>query len=206
MLMMLLLCPECCQWREPAEGRCSMCGGTLDLAVPDRSLESIADEIGERSGWIGKGDLLRTVLPKRGSLYSTTNGLLFVPDDSRVILFADGRQVATARRGLGHVVTRFWSRLTRRGGIERFGCEQRASGLSASDRLALAGLLCSDPGVWFLARAMIASWRRQRGQWEFTRADARSWPERISMLDRDGDRALQTWLETTECPLPMNVR
>ncbi len=204
--MMLLLCPECCQWREPAEGRCSMCCGTLDLAVPDPALDSIADEIGEQSGWIGKGDLLRTVLPKRGCLYSTTNGLLFVPDDSRVILFSDVRPVATAQRGLGRLVARLWSRLTRRGGIERFACEQRASGLSASDRLALAGLLCSDPGVWFLARAMIASWRRQRGQWEFARTDARSWPERIAMLDRDGDRALQTWLETTECPLPMNVR
>lgn len=204
--MMLLLCPECCQWREPSEGRCSMCGGTLDLAVPDRSLESIADEIGEQSGWIGKGDLLRTVLPKRGSLYSTTNGLLFVPEESRVILFADAQQDATARRGLGRLVTQFWSRLIRRGGIERFACEQRASGLSATDRLGLAGLLSSDPGVWFLARGMIANWQRHRGQWEFVRADARSWPERISMLDRDGDRALQTWLETTECPLPVNVR
>ena len=203
---MLLLCPECCQWREPAEGRCSTCGGSLDLAIPDPSLESIADEIGELSEWIGKGDLLRTVLPKRGNLYSTTNGLLFVPDESRVILFADARQAAAAQRGLGRLMTRVWSRLTRRGEIERFVCEQRASGLSVSDRLALAGLLCGDPGVWFLTRAMIASWQRPRGQWEFVRADARSWPERISMLDRDGDRALQTWLETTECPLPVNVR
>ena len=203
---MWLLCPECCQWREPAEGRCAMCGRTLDLAIPDPSLESIGDELGELFGWIGKGDLLRTSLPKRGCLYSTTNGLLFVPAESRVIVFADARQSATAPRGLSQLLARLWSRLARRSGAARFASEQRAGELEVSDRLALAGLLCSDPGVWFLARAMIASWRRQRGQWEFTNADARSWPERISMLDRDGDRALQTWLETTECPLPVNVR
>ncbi len=206
--MTLLLCPECCQWREPVEGRCSVCAGSLDLAIPDPSLETIAEEIGDLQGLLGEADVPRGDLPQRGWLWATTNGLLFVPCESRVIVFAnsDRAKEATRQNGLGRWIGQWWSRLSGHRSASRFACEHRASAFAASDRIALAELLRSDPGVLFWSRGAIAAWRRQRGQWEFIRPNTCSWPERISMHDRDGDRALQTWLETTACPLPVNVR
>ncbi len=206
--MTLLLCPECCQWREPAEGRCPVCAGTLDVALPDPSLEMLADEIGDLKGLLGVAELSRVVLPKRGQLLATTNGLLFVPNESRVIVFAnDDHADAAARRGrLDRLIVQWWSRLSGRGSAARFACERRTSGLASCDGVALAELLRSDPGVLFWSRGTIASWRRQHGRWEFLRPDDRWWPDGISMRDRDGDRALQTWLETTACPLPVNAR
>lgn len=206
--MTLLLCPECCQWREPVEGRCSVCAGSLDLAIPDPSLETIAEEIGDLQGLLGEADVPRGDMPKRGRLWATTNGLLFVPCESRVIVFAnsDLANEVTRQNGLGRWIGRWWSRLSGRRPASRFACENRTRALVPSDRIGLAELLRSDPGVWFWSRGAIAAWRRQRGQWEFIRPNTCSWPERISMCDRDGVRALQTWLETTACPLPVNVR
>lgn len=78
--MMLLLCPECCQWREPAEGRCPICTRALDVAIPDLSLDALADEIGDLRGLIGVAEVSRAQLPKHGRLHATTSGLLFVPN------------------------------------------------------------------------------------------------------------------------------
>ncbi len=206
--MTLLLCPECCQWREPVEGRCPVCVGSLDFAIPDPSLETIAEEIGVLQGLLGEAGVSRGDLPKRGRLWATTNGLLFVPSESRVIVFTNDERAGHAMRSgrLGRWIGRWWSRLSRREPAARFACERRESGLAASDRLALAELLRSDPGVLFWSRGRIATWRRHHGRWELIRPNTFSWPERIAMCDRDGDRALQTWLETTACPLPVNVR
>lgn len=207
-MTILLLCPECCQWREPMGGRCPVCAGTLDIAIPDPSLETLADEIGDLQGSLGEAEVSRKVLPKCGRLCATSGGLLFLPRESRVIVFAndDGSTIAARRDSLGRWIARWWSRLSRRGSAARFGCERRASGLASCDGVALAELLRSDPGVLFWSRGTIASWRRQNGRWEFLRPDGRWWPEGISMRDRDGDRALQIWLETTACPLPVNAR
>lgn len=206
--MMLLLCPECCQWREPVEGRCPVCAGSLDLAIPDPTLETIADEIGDLQGVLGEAEVARDVLPKQGRLYATTNGLFFVPIQSRVIVFETAHRVRTVTRTgwSGGWIGRWWARLSGREPAARFACESRASELAINDRLALAELLRSDPGIMFWSRGAIASWRRHHGQWELIRPNTFSWPERIAMRDRDGDRALHTWLETTACPLPVNVR
>ncbi len=197
--MTLLLCPECCQWREPFEGRCPVCAGSLDLAIPDPSLETIAQEIGDLQGLLGEANVSRGDMPKRGRLLATTNGLLFVPCESRVIVFTnDDRAGSAIRPGrLGRWIDRWWSCLSGREPAARFACECRVSELAASDRLALAELLRSDPGILFWSRGMITTWGRQHGQWELVRRKTYSWPERIAMRDRDGDRALQTWLETT---------
>ncbi|MFM9962082.1 MAG: hypothetical protein ACKV2Q_12745 [Planctomycetaceae bacterium] len=206
--MTLLLCPECCQWREPIEGRCPVCVGTLDLAIPDLSLAALADEIGDLRGTLGEAELSQSHLPNSGGLWATSNGLLFVPHESRVIVFADAPDAASVarQRSLSQLVSQFWSRLMGRAPAARFACEQRTTELIGRDRLALAELLLSDPGVLFWSRGTIATWRRQRGRWEFIRPNTSAWPERIAMADRDGDRALQTWLETTLCPLPVTVR
>ena len=135
--MTLLLCPECCQWREPAEGRCPVCAGALDAAIPDPSLDAIANELGELQGLLGVADLSRTALPKRGCLYATTNGLLFVPNDSRVIAFEDTHhaEVSASQRWLGQLVSRLSSRLNARGRTARFACERRPSERSEERRV-----------------------------------------------------------------------
>ncbi len=206
--MTLLLCPECCQWREPVEGRCPVCAGSLDLAIPDPSLETVASEIGELHGLLGEAEVKRGDLPKRGRLWATFNGLLFVPSESRVIVFANNKRAGNAVPSgrLGRWIGCWWSRLSGRERADRFACEHRPSALVARDPLALAELLRSDPAILFWSRGTIATWRRQRGHWVLIRPNTFSWPERIAMRDRDGDRALQTWLETTACPLPVNVR
>lgn len=201
--MTLLLCPECCQWREPLEGCCSVCLGALDLSIPDPSLDTIADEIGDLQGLLGEANVPRGDFPKRGRLLATTNGLLFVPHESRVIRFGNTDPAKSVMRSSR--LARWWSRLTGCKPADRFACEIRADKLVTGDRIALAELLRNDPGVLFWSRGAIATWRRQHGHWELLRPDARWWPERISMRDRNGDRALQTWLETTACPLPVNV-
>ena len=201
--MTLLLCPECCQWREPVEGCCSVCAASLDLAIPDPSLETIANEIGDLQRLLGEANVPRGDFPRRGRLLATTHGLLFVPRESRVIVF---EKVDAAKSGMrsGRLAW-WWRRLRGRNPASRFACEVRADESVASHRIALAELLRNEPGVLFWSRGAIASWRRQHGHWELLRPDARWWPERISMRDRLGDRALQTWLETTACPLPVNV-
>jgi hypothetical protein len=204
--MTFLLCPECCQWREPADGRCPVCAAALDLAIPDPSLDSIADEIGQLHERVGEADLVRTVLPRRGCLFSTSNGLFFVPSESTVIVFDEARRAAANQGAASRLISLLWSKLTARDRVARLACEKRTGELVTRDPVGLAELLRSDPGVWFLARGSIASWQRQRGQWAFVRPNGFSWPERIAMRERDGDRALQTWLEKTECPLPVNAR
>lgn len=206
--MTFLLCPECCQWREPIEGRCPVCAGSLDLAIPDLSLESIAEEIGDLQGLLGEADVSRADFPKRGQLYATTNGLLFVPRELRVIDFerAPRARAVMPTKGFVRWIVRWWSRLSGRELASRFACERRVNESIPSDRIGLAELLRSDPGVLFWSRGAIARWRRQQGQWVLLRPNDQGWPEQISMRDRDGDRALQTWLETTACPHPVNVR
>lgn len=216
--MTLLLCPECCQWREPTAGRCPVCAGTLDLAVPDPATDVIANEIGDLQGLLGLAEISRTRLPKHGQLWATTHGLLFVPHESRVIEFPSHNvspatpapsalpQEESDGRRQGRWISRLWTRLTRQSLASRFACERRTDHLPSHDRLTLAELLRSDPGVLFWSRAGIALWRRQQREWELIRLDAQVWPERIAMRDRDGDRALLTWLESTACPLPANVR
>ena len=223
--MTFLLCPECCQWREPIEGRCPACAGTLDVAIPDLSLETIADEVGELQGQLGEATVSRSHFPKHGRLHATTNGLLFVPNESRVIVFgAESDRAAStgeglplapcpaSQRGKGkrlwifRCVSLIWSSVMRRAPSTKFACESRTSDPIAHDRLALAELLRGDPGVLYWSRSAIATWRRDRGLWEFISRGHQSWPERIAMCDRDGDRALQTWLETTECLLRVTAR
>ena len=205
--MTLLLCPECCQWREPVDGRCLVCSTTLDLAIPDPSLEAIAEEIGDLQGLLGESHVSRPDLPKQGRLYATTNGLLFVPNQSRVIVFENPDRARAMTRTVWprRWIVRWWSRLSGRDLADRFACEQRVSESVPGDRIGLAELLRSHPGILFWSRRAIVSWRRQHGQWVLLRRDDHGWPERISMCDRDGDRALQSWLEMTACPLPMNV-
>jgi hypothetical protein len=200
--MMLLLCPECCQWREPIEGRCPECFGTLDVTATDPTLDAISQHLGALQSLIGEAELAREHLPPQGLLYATTGGLLFVPGESPVIVFGQSAQAwdqQSDRSALG-LVQKAVSYLLRRPPARRFACERRECELAVGDRFGIAELLRNDPGVWFLSRARISNWRYVRGWWEFSWQNGRPCPERLAMRHPEGDRCLRTWLEATLCP------
>ena len=205
--MILLLCPDCLQWREPLDGSCPVCGGRLDLFLPDLSIPELANAIGDWRECLGESAVSRPVLPTCGQLHATSNGLLFVPYRSAVFVFDDQpppRSVSWIRPFvviLARLIGKLLSWLTRGRWAGPFGSTSRPLKLNGRNRQALAELLMSEPGVLFVARASIASWRRQRRRWDFLRPDARWLPERFSPRGRDGDRRLQNWMETTACPL-----
>ena len=199
--MMLLLCPDCLQWREPTNGCCPICGGGLDVSVPDLSLDAVAEVIGDWQECLGEVEVSRKVLPTRGELHTTTNGLLFVPHVSSVFSFDEPVEPPSRGRAWVREVLRFVRRLVVRDGTSTSD-HRRVIAEIGHDRQALAELLMSEPGVLFVARRSIVHWRRRRRHWEFIRPDARWLPERLTLRGRDGDRRLQNWLETTAC-LPL---
>lgn len=202
--MPLLLCPDCLQWREPFMGVCPVCGGVLDISIPDPTLDLLAQTLGDLGDYLGEASVSRKILPKRGQLYSTTHGLLFIPSSSSVF-----SEYATAQSRhfrpltwltrIGPALTGMLRSLRQR--FARQPGDPRAT--LPNDCHAVAELLLSDPGVFFIARSSIASWRRQRGRWDFIRPDARWWPEGITPRGRETDRRLHKWLEETACPLPI---
>ena len=203
--MILLLCPECLQWREPQEGSCPVCNGRLDLYLPDLMREDLANGIGDWLECLGECAVRRSVLPTRGLLHLTTMGMLFVPHRSVVFSFdAEPTKPASTMSRIASTlampVRRLHSWLTRGDGASITG-QSRLLKLEGHDRFELADLLMSDPGMLFVARTSIVSWRRQRRRWEFLRSDARWLPERFSPRGRDGGLRLQQWLENTACPL-----
>ena len=203
--MILLLCPECLQWREPKDASCPVCDGRLDQYLPDLLREDLANGVGDWRESLGEWDVSRTVLPNRGELHLTTTGLLFVPHRSVVFSFDEEPLKSTSRNSrwwsvLAMPLRKLHSWLMRRDEASSAG-QSRPLQLNGHDRFALAELLMSDPGVLFVARASIVSWRRLRRYWEFLRADARWLPERFSPRGRDSGLRIQQWLENTACPL-----
>ena len=203
--MILLLCPECLQWREPKEASCPVCDGRLDQYLPDLLREDLANGIGDWRESLGEWDVNRTVLPTRGELHLTTTGLLFVPHRSVVFSFDEEplkpvSRISRLLSALAMPVRKLHSWLIR--DVRSSSASQsRPLQMGGRDRFALAELLMSDPGVLFVARASIVSWRRQRRRWEFLLTNARWLPERFTPRGRDGGQRLQQWLENTACPL-----
>lgn len=201
--MILLLCPDCLQWREPCETSCPICNGRLDQYLPDLLREDLANKIGDWIESLGEYDVVRPKLPRGGLLHLTANGLLFVPHQTSVYSF----DVESAP--LPSLITRVlsalamplrkrhsWFQKTDRASVAG---QSRPLQVNGHDRFALADLLMSDPGVLFVDRSSIVTWRRQRRRWEFLRKDARWLPEKFSSRERDGVLRLQQWLENTAC-------
>ncbi len=203
--MILLLCPDCLQWREPRDASCPICNGRLDQYLPDLMREDIANGVGDWLDCLGEWDVVRATLPRRGLLHLTTNGMLFVPHRSVVFSFDVEPQppaslISRVIAALAMPVRRLHAWLMRSDGGFVVG-QSRSLNIDGHDRFALADLLMSDPGVLFVARASIVTWRRQRRRWEFLRTDARWLPERFSPRARNGGLRLQQWLENTACLL-----
>lgn len=198
--MPLLLCSDCLQWREPFNGGCPVCGVVLEIFVPDPAEDFLAESLGDLQNELGHVSLSRRILPTRGRLFTTTHGLLFVPDESSVfVLSRDEKSRNQQQAWITRVASRI-ARIAKSIAGHRPRSLRADDALRAKDRHAVARLLLSDPGVWFLSRAAIACWRRQRKRWEFIRPDGHWWPEKILSRNRETDRQLQTWLEETACP------
>lgn len=203
--MILLLCPECLQWREPRDASCPICNGRLDQYLPDLMHEDVASGIGDWVDCLGECDVVRATLPRRGLLHLTTNGMLFVPHRSIVFSFdvespPPASLTARVLSALAMPVRKLHAWLMKEDGAIVAG-SSRPLKVDGHDRFALADLLMSDPGVLFVDRSSIVTWRRQRCRWEFLRSDARWLPEKFSPRGRDGVLRLQQWLENTACLL-----
>ncbi len=205
--MTLWLCSDCLQWREPTDSSCAVCGRMLDMDLPDPTLDELAERLGDLRECLGEVDLPRSELPTRGLLHATSNGLLFVPHQSAVSSFEDDDPPPrpTAWQEWLSVVRspvaclRNWLKWDCRSWRWRKNAHRLE--LAEQHRVVLADVLMSDPGVLFIARASIANWRRRRRRWQFLHVNGRWLPEQFTPVDRMSHRNLQTWWETTACPL-----
>lgn len=77
--MKLVLCQECVGWVELRDGRCGECHEVIDVDAPDPSLSRLRAVIGALAARLGEVRVRRKRLPARGTLYATTEGLLFLP-------------------------------------------------------------------------------------------------------------------------------
>lgn len=200
--MMLLLCPDCLSWREPEAGECPVCRCLLDMFAADPSRADIADAIGNWRECLGPFEVSRSLLPSEGTLHVSNKGLLFVPHVASVLSIDDLPDTPRSSTGKLWGLMRGWLNWA----CGRPRVRMNALKLPGTDAGSLADLLLSDPGVLFVSRASIATWRRHRRRWEFCRTDARWLPEAFTSRARDGGQRLQTWLEETACPLlPTNL-
>jgi hypothetical protein len=177
------------------------------MDLPDPTFDELAERLGDLRECLGEVDLSRTELPTRGLLHATSSGLLFVPYQSAVCTFEDDdppprptawqEWLSLARSPIARL--RNWLMWDRR--CWRLRKNARRLELARQDRAVLAEFLMSDPGVLFIARASIANWRRRRRRWQFLHVNGHWLPEQFTPRDRASHRNLQTWWETTACPL-----
>ena len=77
--MSLMLCHECYSWVEASDGYCPECTYPLDASAADPPLHELRSIIGEIVVRVGEVRVPRGLLPDRGMLYATSNGLFFLP-------------------------------------------------------------------------------------------------------------------------------
>ena len=200
--MTILLCPDCLRWQD-ADRSCAACDGLMDLFAADPAKEVLSERIGDWRDCLGEVDVVRSIWPRRGWLHVTSNGLLFVPQSSSVVLPTNAEPAAVgtpigllsrARNWLFGAAVR-----DQQAGVKPLPSPREVAAMCSET---LAELLLSDPGVVFVSRLQIVSWRRRWHSWELLRPDARWWPERLIPRDRDFQKRLLNWLETTACPKP----
>ena len=165
--MPLLLCHECYFWVSPRDGRCPECDHVVDSGVPDPPTESLNRLIGPAVQPIGNVRFRRAMLPDRGMLFETTNGLYFVPH------VVTRRMKLVERRESGRsflwllaslvftpliLVLPFlkFKKLTAEEVPTFEPCE-----LSAEQRNRLGELLMQNPGAFFIPRNAIRGFTRR---------------------------------------------
>jgi len=171
----LLLCGECFSWVIPAKGHCPECLAVLRAEMPDPSLETLRETIGDLRVQLGYCRALRRGGDIPGSLYLTSGGLFFIPH--RVEISSERLQPPS--RKLLHSALedtlvplfRFlsWFRSSPR---DRNSIEVRTFHpvlLLPEDTPLLPELLMANPGAFFLNRDRIQAFYHSRGRWTVDR-------------------------------------
>ncbi|MFQ5730866.1 MAG: hypothetical protein ACE5KM_02810 [Planctomycetaceae bacterium] len=206
--MRLLLCHECLFWVTPQRGRCPECDHTLDSGVADPSTDALDRLIGPAVGPIGCVRLKREMLPDRGTLYETANGLYFVPHTMmrRVELVErtqTGRSLLWMLAAIAFAPLILVLPFLR---FKRLAAEEVAvfvpSRLTDEQRHRLGQLLMDNPGAFFVPRTAIRRFARRRRRWVIERrfgsalkirpdADPLEFERQLQgLLDRDPWKAL----------------
>ncbi|MGE3314152.1 MAG: hypothetical protein AB7O26_03475 [Planctomycetaceae bacterium] len=201
--MALFLCHDCYSWVEPFSEHCPECWQVVDPSRPDPSLEQLERDFGRIVLRVGEIRINRRMLPDRGTLFATTNGLIFLPDQvERVIDDVETayptESILWAMAGLVwsplHLVS-LWkhrSRPRRKGVVRVF----RPHFLTERDSHRLPGMLMQNPGVFFIPRRLIRSATRRFDRWRIDRYHATT----VKLRPRtDGARFHDRFAELLAC-------
>jgi hypothetical protein len=201
--MALFLCHDCYSWVEPFGEHCPECLQVVDPSRPDPSLERLEEVFGRIVLRVGEVRVNRRMLPDRGTLFATTNGLIFLPDQvDRVIDDIDPghstESLLWAMAGLVwsplHLIS-LWKRRarpTRKGVVRVF----RPHFLTERDSHRLPGMLMQNPGVFFIPRRLIRSASRLFDRWRIDRYHATTVKFRPHT---DGERFHERFAELLAC-------
>lgn len=169
--MALLLCHECYFWVPPRNGRCPECDHGIDSGSPDPSADALDRVVGSALRPLGGVHMPRRLLPERGTLYETANGLYFLPhvmlrrlelvertEAGRSLMWTLA-SVAFAPLILVLPFLRF-RKLTQ----EEVPVFEPAP-LPDPERDQLGRRLLENPGAFFVPRKSIRRLKRRRGRW-----------------------------------------
>ena len=173
--MSLLLCHECYSWVEPSDGRCPDCWQPVDTSVPDPPLRALKTVIGELICPLGEIKVRRKMLPDRGMLYATTQGLYFLPhrlvrvmqlvetEDARTSFF--WFLAAIAWTPLMFLLPLLKSVQAKPAQVDVF----QPQFLTPAESHLLPEFLMQNPGVFFVPRESVRTIRRRRNTWTISR-------------------------------------
>ena len=189
--MAFLLCHDCYSWVEPADGRCPECRESVDPSATDPPLSTLKSVIGELSQPVGPVRVRRRLLPERGTLYATTNGLCFVPH--KAVYVMRDVEVSGPPSLFWTLATILWSPLmfvmplvrSKQHRQQRIQTLQPRDLSPEDDQLPL--LLMQDPGTFFVPLRSIRHIRRRRRRWIIERRQGAS----VRFQAEHDDRALR---------------
>ncbi|MBI1345253.1 hypothetical protein GC163_03100 [bacterium] len=156
--MRLLVCHTCWSWVAPQAGNCPECLHPLDPHVPDPPLERLQQTFGDYLLRLSEVRWERVQTPNRGTLLSTTQGLMFLPF---LVTNPDGSCMALQDESRWSV-WRFWHGQHR----ARFPVLPQA----ADAPFDVVQQFLDSPGALFLPRRHIVRFHTRARQWSFVRA------------------------------------
>ncbi|MEX2288506.1 MAG: hypothetical protein WD648_15520 [Planctomycetaceae bacterium] len=197
--MSFLLCHECYSWVEPIHDRCPDCQESVDSSTADPPLSRLQNEIGNLIGPLGEVKVERRLLPDRGLLYLTSNGLFFLPHavehEMKIVPTTDVQTsflwslAALAWTPLALVVPFLKKKRETAKQVRVF----RPHWLSVDQSQEMPKLLMQNPGVFFLPNNAVRVVGRRRKGWRIVRVhgpalrifpldDARQFHDHMSRL------------------------
>jgi hypothetical protein len=159
----------------------------MDVSTPDPPLRWFEEAIGDLQCQLGSVHVRRRLLPDRGMLYATANGLFFLPHQlAKSAAAADHDAVETSL--LFAVASLVWTPFAIVLPFVKAQLMQSAMSpafephlLNQEDSHLLPMLLMQNPGVFFVPNRSIRLIRRKRMQWRIDRVTGP--PLRINPVD-----------------------